>query len=144
MNQNGRFDPHLGTGASKQVISTTTNLQKVVDFAWHDKVYCPVKFHYIHDTDDGDLAVTGFIYEIDKRNHQCVEVASVPQRREAAFMAIPNQYIRRFRMRYYAGKQSTIELSDWMNYDDNTIRNLNVFEDKRRCEAARKNWNTVF
>ncbi|WP_444926270.1 hypothetical protein ACJJI4_20165 [Microbulbifer sp. TRSA002] len=144
MNQNGRFDPHLGTGASNQVISTTTNANIVARFAWHNKTYCPKRYYFVHGTNEGDLATTGFIYELDKRNHQCVEVSTVTQGHEVAFMAIPNQFIRRFRMRYFAGTQNNIELSDWMSYDSNTIRNLNVVEDKRRWEAAKKNWNEFF
>ncbi|WP_444923862.1 hypothetical protein ACJJH9_20645 [Microbulbifer sp. DLAB2-AF] len=140
MDNNNRHDPHLGSGASCQVISSTDDPNVVARFAWHNKTYCPVRYYYLHQTDRVDKAIAGFVYEFDKTGHECVEVANVTPGREVAFLAIPNQYIRRFRMRYYAGSQNNIVLSDWMYYNENSVRNIRITADKQRWESFKKNW----
>lgn len=140
MEQVPKHDPHLGGGASQQVISTTTDDQLVTRFAWHNRVYCPVRFYYIHHGDT-PRAVAGFIYEIDKQGQQCVEVAGVTPGREMAFLAIPNQFIRRFKMRYYAGSQNNIVTSDWMYYNSNSVQNIRIAEDKNAWEQLKRNYH---
>ncbi|WP_346839909.1 hypothetical protein [Microbulbifer sp. SAOS-129_SWC] len=130
-----RFDPHLGTGASNQVISSTSDVNLVARFAWYNIMYCPKRYYYIHDP--AGRLISGFIYEFDKNGHQCFEVANVTPGREVAFLAIPNQFIRRFRMRYYAGTQNNIELSDWMYYNQASVQNIRIVADKTRWERTK-------
>ncbi|MBB3063110.1 hypothetical protein [Microbulbifer rhizosphaerae] len=135
-----RFDPHLGTGASNQVISSTTDANLVTRFAWHNRVYCPKRYYYIYDA--ANRPISGFIYEFDKSGHQCVEVAGTTPGREVAFLAIPNQFIRRFRMRYYAGSQNNIQVSDWMYYNQASVQNIRIESDEKRWKQLKNQFHS--
>ena len=135
-------DPHLGSGASNQVISTTTDPNIVARFAWHNKAYCPKRFYYIH-YGDTPKAIAGFVYEVAKQGHQCIEVTGVTPGREVSFLAIPKQYIRRFRLRYFAGSQSNVVLSDWMYMNEQSVRNIRIAEDKTAWERLKKDYHSL-
>ncbi|MFA0810439.1 hypothetical protein [Microbulbifer epialgicus] len=137
------YDPHFNDGASQQVISSTDDLNLVTRFAWHNPAYCPRRFYCLHGTSNADKPIAGFIYEFDKSGHECLEVANVPAGREAAYLAIPNQFIRRFRMRYYAGSQNNIVLSDWMYYNDRSIQNIRIFADRQTWQQAQRHWHAT-
>ncbi len=137
MEQIPRHDPHFG-GTSQQVISTTTDPQLAAHFANYSRACCPVRFHCIYQ-EDTLRAVEGFIYEIDKSGHQCVEVAGVAPGHDMAFLAVPNTFIRRFKMRYYSSDDHKILTSDWLNYDDANVHNLKLLEDKQAWEQLKHN-----
>lgn len=137
MDSSGEYDPHLSRGASQQVVSTTTNVNLVIRFARHNKRYCPKKFFYIYRSRGSTKAVTGFIYEIDKSGHRCVEVSDAVPGTEVAFLAIPNAFIRRFKMRYFAGAQTNIITSDWMYYNAASVRSLRLEHNQERWEKIR-------
>ncbi|GLS25225.1 hypothetical protein [Marinibactrum halimedae] len=133
-------DPHLKNSKPQQMIVTTNDAVLVNRFAWHNSLFCPEEYHYIFYDHDGPKAITGFIYEIDKSGHQCVEVSGVTPGREVAFLAIPNQYIRRFRMRFYAGSPHNVEVSDWIPYNQQAISDTPIIENKAQWRMLRSHY----
>jgi hypothetical protein len=142
MDDGAQHDPHLGSGASQQVISSTTDDALVTRFAWHNSLYCPKRFYYIHRGRQ-DKAIAGFVYEVDKSGQQCIEVTGVTPGREVSFLAIPNRNIRRFKMRYYAGSQSNIVASDWMYYNEAALQNINIEENRRDWEQMKRDYHST-
>lgn len=137
MEQLPRHDPHFG-GTSQQVISTTTDPQLAAHFACYSRACCPVRFTCLYQ-DDTLRAIEGFIYEIDKKGHDCVEVAGVAAGHDMAFLAIPNAFIRRFKMRYFADSPEGISTSQWLPYNEASVRSLQIVEDKQAWEQLKKN-----
>lgn len=139
MAQIARHDPHFG-GTSQQIISTTTDLHLAAHFASYSRACCLERFHGVYQ--DGTLrAIEGFIYEINKGGHHCVEVAGVAPGHDMAFLAIPNAFIYRFKIRYYTS-DNRITTSDWMPYCTPSVQNLLIIEDKQVWEQLRKNAHT--